>query len=220
MNKDFKRTNFVYNFEQRSDDWFRIRAGKITGSPVDRIMKSKGLGVGGMTYCFEIVGSSLLNWFDETHASKAMQKGIEREPLAIELYEETTFRSTQEVGFIVFNQDDKETIHLNEFIGISPDRLVGEEGGLEVKCPEMSQHTKNLTEDVCHSKYYDQIQLCLFVTKRKWWDLISYNPDFEEPFHKKITRIYPDKEWRIKFIKRATECKEIVDTTIKKIKAK
>lgn len=210
--------NKVYKEEQRSIAWHHLRAGKITSSNANKIMKSRGLGVGGNTYCLEITSGLLKEYFEETYVSQSMQQGIDREPIAKEIYEEEELTIVNEVGFVVYYTDNPDLEHLNGFLGISPDGLVGKDGGLEIKCPESNQHTANLTEEVCSDKYYDQIQMCLFVTGRKWWDLISFNPDFKDGYKWKITRNYPDQKWQELFIERATLCKKKVDENLEKIR--
>ena len=213
-----KLENKVYNFEQRSDEWYKIRELKVTGSPCEKIMKPRGLGQGGQTYCKQIVKETILKNKEERYVSAAMQQGIDREPIAAEVYAEEHMVEVTEVGFIVFYTENPKEKHLNGFLGISPDRLVGKKGGLEIKCPEPDKHTSNLLEQDCPSEYYDQIQMSLFVTGREWWDLMSYNPDFKEGFKEKYWRILPNPEWQLKFIQRATEAKIIVDDFLKTLK--
>lgn len=217
---EYQFTTEYYNFEQRTQEWYEIRKKKITSSGCDSIMKSRGLGVGGETYCMEIVCSVIQEHFEPSYVSQAMQQGIDREPIAAEIYEQEKFVETQDCGFAVFRTNDERIKFLDNFLGVSPDRLVGEDGGLEIKCPEPKQHTKNLLEKVCSDKYYDQIQMCLFVTGRKWWDLISYNPDFKEGYKYKITRNYPDKNWQLKFIERAKICEKKINQAITEMKTK
>ena len=222
-NKDYnldKHGNRVYLFEQRSEQWLKVKAGVISSSCSDKIMKSRGLGVGGETYCFQLVAQLLKKHFEPTYVSAAMRKGIDREPLAKEQYEQEKLTSVNEVGFVVYYTEDENLKHLNGFIGVSPDGLIGLDGGLEIKCPEEDQHTKNLSNHKEDLMYIDQIQTCLFVTRRKCWDLMTYNPDFKEGFKWKITRFYPDLEWQKKFITRATQCKTKVLEITEKIKNK
>lgn len=210
-------SNKIYNCEQKSQEWFEARKLKITSSNAEKIMKSRGLGVGGETYCMEIVATAIQEYFEETYVSKAMQQGIDREPIAAEIYEQEKMVEAKKVGFIAYYNDNPDTLQLNGFLGVSPDRLIGKDGGLEIKCPEPNQHTANLSEEVCSKKYYDQIQMCLFVTGRKWWDLITYNPDFKDGYKWKITRNYPDKDWQSLFITRAILCKKKTNEILKAI---
>jgi len=207
----------IYNFEQRTDEWFRIKAGKISGSNALKIMKPRGLGVGGKTYCTEVMSGNLVEYFEETFKSAAMQKGIDREPIAAEMYEKEKMVETTEAGFIMYVPENEEHAALANLLGVSPDKLVGTKGGLEIKCPEATQHAVNLTQKVCDSKYYDQIQMCLFVSGREWWDLISYNPDFKPQFRVKITRILPCSIWQNTFIDRAMQCADIIDELLGEI---
>ena len=63
-------------------------------------------------------------------------------------------------------------------IGCSPDGLIGEDGGLEIKCPEAHTHLRYLLGGVVPPQYLAQVHGNLFVTGRKWWRFISYNRNF------------------------------------------
>ena len=102
------------------------------------------------------------------HTSDAMIRGTELEPEARENYEFITGNEVQEVGFIV---------DLDDTYGCSPDGLIGEDGGIEIKCPLGATMVKYLrSPDELVKNYWQQIQGCMFVTGRKWWDAFAYHP--------------------------------------------
>jgi hypothetical protein len=92
----------------------------------------------------------------------------------------------------------------------SPDGLVGEDGGLEIKCPLVATHIGYLLNGELPSDYFQQVQGCLFVTGRKWWDFMSYSPGLK-PF---IIRVKRD-EGFISLLKGSliTFCKELDEIT-------
>ena len=84
------------------------------------------------------------------------------------------------VGFVL--RDDGE-------VGGSPDRLVGEDGGLEIKNPAMHTHIGYLLDPPSLvADYAPQVQGYLYLTGRAWWDVLSYNPDLP-PL---VARVEPD----------------------------
>ena len=72
---------------------------------------------------------------------------------------------------------------------ISPDGLVGEDGGVEIKSRN-DEIFYGLIQGERKSVPKNQIQMCLLITERKWWDYVAFNPNFDKPLY--IERIYPD----------------------------
>ena len=96
-----------------------------------------------------------------------MRWGTETEPQARAMYSiNNDFVSVEEVAFVEHN----------EFIGISPDGLVGDDGLLEIKCPTSVTQIKRALSDDYAVDYYEQIQCQLWVTERKWCDFVSFDP--------------------------------------------
>jgi dihydrofolate reductase len=104
------------------------------------------------------------------------------------MYEFMTDTKVIETGFILDNSGE---------FGCSPDGLVGEDGGLEIKCPAPHNHVDWSRKKVCPSKHYAQVQGCMWITGRKWWDFMSYHPDMK-PF---IVRVERDEEFIEKLAK-------------------
>ena len=107
-----------------------------------------------------------------------------------------------------------------KYSGCSPDGLIGKDGGLECKCPNDKTYLSYLLDETgdisCLPKeYYNQVQMCLMITKRKWWDLAFYNPNFtNNPMI--IHRILPDKEVFAKLRKGIKDGEKIIKEVQKK----
>jgi putative phage-type endonuclease len=173
--------------EQRTEEWYAKRAGKITASSVDNVL-DKSTTAGYRNYMIRLALERINGKpFMDSYTSFAMQQGIEREPIARTMYETVIGELVQEVDFIEHP--------IMTYTGCSPDGLVTDDGGVEIKCPEHSAHFRYLIGNECPPEYRPQVQMSLMVTKRKWWDFVSYNPDFPEELQLKVIRVLPDAEY-------------------------
>lgn len=157
--------------EQGTPEWLQVRAGKITGSEIQPLISaSTGKGRGGHTsYCRKKAVEKLFGIEMATFKNAVMEQGTEREPYARMAYELLKGVEVEQVGFV----------ELNEFVGCSPDGLIGEDGILEIKSKTDDCHAKLLLgEDDFESHYIWQALYVAYVCNRKWADLISYNPHF------------------------------------------
>lgn len=159
------------NIEQGSDEWKQARLGHVTASNIAEVM-SKGKGtaeaVGRYKYKVRLVAERLTMTPGESYTNAAMQWGIEQEQFACIEYEAATNQFVDKTGF---------WLHPDiQWLGVSPDRLVGQEGLIEVKCPNTTTHLDYLFEGKVPSEYYKQIQCQLWVTGRQWCDFVSYDP--------------------------------------------
>jgi hypothetical protein len=161
-------------------------------------------GEGAHTYAKKIAGDAIQEHFEEGYTSYAMEQGNLLEPVAIEEYEKITFSEVDSFGFI--------SLPGNDFIGGSPDGLIANYGGIEAKCPQPAQHIEMLLSEEVSADYVDQIQGLLLITQRKWWDFISYNPNFKEGFRIKTIRVLPDKVWQTTFLSRVHSFQDLVDS--------
>ena len=144
--------------KQGSDEWFELRKGKMTASNATAIGTcGKGLD----TYVLKKVAEVLSSGKRDTYTNKDLDRGNELEPIARSIYELETGDDVYEVGFI---EKDK-------YSGCSPDGLVREDGGIEIKCVDDIHYLKILLSDKIESGYNWQIQMSLFISGRKWWDL-------------------------------------------------
>lgn len=118
-----------------------------------------------------------------SYNDKNMQTGIELETSAREYYEIVKGCIVTEVGFV--ERDDN--------IGASPDGLVGEKGGLEVKSPIPSTHIEYRLSGKFPTIYKPQVQGNLWVAEKEWWDFVSYCPGMPKPFF--CVRVERDEEY-------------------------
>ena len=166
----------IYNFEQRTEDWYNIRKGKMTASNADTIIAN---GKGLETYIYNLMAEYYSSAEKENYINADMQRGIDLEPEARLEFEFYTDLDVQEVGFIEYN----------EFIGVSPDGLVGDDGLIEIKCPNDSIYFKLLLSNNIKPEYIAQMQMQMYVTERQYCYFVSYNPNFEKSLYiKKINR--------------------------------
>ena len=166
----------IHNFEQRTEDWYNIRKGKMTASNADTIIAN---GKGLETYIYNLMAEYYSSAEKENYINADMQRGIDLEPEARLEFEFYTNLDVQEVGFIEYN----------DFIGVSPDGLIGDDGLIEIKCPNDSVYFKLLLSDNIKPEYLAQMQMQLYVTDRQYCYFVSYNPNFEKSLYiKKITR--------------------------------
>src|SRR6185369_5940490 len=107
----------------------------------------------------------------DSFLSFAMRQGQEREPAARLAFEIQTGRLVQQVGFCR---------HDSLAAGCSPDGLIGDDEGLELKSPEPHAHLACLRTERVPSQYVWQVQGGLWITGRKRWRFVSFNPDFPE----------------------------------------
>jgi len=152
-------------------------------------------------YINELIAQRLTGQLPELFKSDAMERGNELEPQARAYYEFMTGNDVNEVGLI-----------LNDVgAGCSPDGLIGDDGGLEIKCPLGTTHVGYLRAGKLPTTYVQQVQGCMYITGRKWWDFVSFHPDMESM----IVRVERDE----KFIKSLDEeLKKMIDEINKQVK--
>jgi putative phage-type endonuclease len=185
---------------QGSDEWFDVKRGRVSASHFKDVLNKK---TGRGLYMRKVAAERLTGQTEETYTNKNMENGIDTEAEARECYEVIYHEKVVQVGFVV----------LNEWVGCSPDGLIGDDGLAEIKCPLGSTHIEYIEKDAMPAVYAPQVQGQLWVTGRKWCDFISYNPYFNSrPLWS--TRIQRDAEY-IKNLEAATnvfvaELKELI----------
>ncbi len=192
--------------EQGSAEWLALRCGLPTASNFDKLVTAKGEpSKQAQKYLYALAAEKVSGIKEEGFQSQAMQKGIENEAEAVAYYELTQGVDVQTVGFC---------LHDSKRFGASPDRLVGSEGLLEIKCPLPHTHVGYLLEENLLADYFQQVQGQLFVTGRKWCDLMSYSRGLK-PL---IIRVQRDEAFILK-LQSALEtfCNEL-EKTVEKIK--
>ena len=171
--------------DQGSQEWFTIRIGKVTASRVaDVIAKTKtGYSASRDNYMAQLVCERLTGQKGESFTNAAMQHGTETEPLARAAYEALHDVLVDEVGFV-----PHPTI---EMAGASPDGLVGDDGLIEIKCPNTATHIETLLSQSVPGKYNTQMQFQMACTGRQWCDFVSFDnrlPEELQLFVKRVPR--------------------------------
>ena len=176
---------------QGSPEWHQARLGKVTASRIrDVAAKIKtGWGASRAKYMGELIAESLTHEPTPSYINAAMQHGTDTEPQAAAAYAFYTDAELELVGFVDHPKIDQ--------AGCSPDRLIGKDGLVEIKCPQTSTHIDTLLGSSIPKKYIDQMQWQMACTKRKWCDFVSFDPRMPPETQLFIQRVERDKE-RIK----------------------
>lgn len=170
--------------EQRTDEWFKARLGKVTASKISDVLAKIRTGEAAVrrNYKMQLATERLTGQKTDSYINQAMQDGIDREDTAREIFEIVRDIKVDQVGFI-----DHPTIKM---AGASPDGLLPDNGVLEIKCPVETTHTTNLLERKLPSRYVSQVQWQMACTGAEYANFVSYNPNFEP----KLQLIYLDVE--------------------------
>lgn len=153
---------------QGSAEWHFARLGLPTASQFHRILipKTRKISASSEKYMHELLAEWIIGMPTGASANAFMQRGTQMEAEAVSFYEFTRDVKVQRVGFVT--RDDK-------LVGASPDGLLGADGGLEIKCPSAVTHVANMLDMT--DDHWAQAQGGMYVTDRKWWDVLSYNPE-------------------------------------------
>lgn len=158
----------IIDCEQGSEEWFKIRLGKITGSDFSKILTSTGKR---SKQSEEIINKKVAELITgesvNSYKSDAMQRGNDLEDEALEFINFATGYKFKKVGFI-----DSE-----DGYGFSPDAIdVDNKIGLELKCPLPHTHIKYLLSNIVPSEYLPQVHGGMLVSGYNKWIFCSYHP--------------------------------------------
>lgn len=161
----------VYDYEQRSDEWYKGRLGIPTASAADKILTPGKLMPS--TQRVKYLNTLLAEWatgesVDGFEGTKWTDRGTELEPEARAYFEYTTGMETRQAGF-VFRDESR-------LSGCSPDGLIGDDSGLEMKCPMPATHVSYLLAGKVPTGYLAQIQFSIWVCGARSWWFQSYCP--------------------------------------------
>ncbi len=177
---------------QGSPEWLALRAGKFTGSRFVALTARNKKDPSKKLKAFDdavwdAVVERMTGVPQEGIDSYSLKWGKDAEPFARESYELETGNRVTEVSFIQHP--------IFSFAGCSPDGLIGEDGGLELKCPKDSAvHLDRFLLGV-PEEYIPQIQGCMWVTGRQWWDFASFDPRMPESHQLLVIRVARDEEF-------------------------
>ncbi|WP_454869569.1 lambda exonuclease family protein [Pseudomonas putida] len=164
--------------EQRSAEWFAARLGCVTASRVKDVMASGRGGAPSATrknYMMELLCERLTGQSGGADLSRntAVQRGVELEPFACMAYEADKGLMVVETGLVMHP-----TI---AGFGASPDGLVGDDGVLEIKCPNTATHIDTMQSERHDPQYEWQMLAQMSCTGRAWADFVSYDDRLPEP---------------------------------------
>jgi putative phage-type endonuclease len=174
--------------EQGSDEWKALRLGHVTASNIADIM-AKGRGGESITrrkYKMRIVAERMTEQSEAGWSSAAMEWGTTQEPFARSAYEVANSTFVDRTGFWLHP-----TI---KWVGVSPDGLVGDDGLVEIKCPNSTTHLDWLLAGKVPAEHMKQIQCQLWVTGREWCDFISFDPRVKHSKQLFVKRTHRDEE--------------------------
>lgn len=157
-----------HDIAQGSIEWNALRAGKVTASELDRLVSPLGkvrTGDGPRSYLMEKVAESWLGTTLPTAEFFDGDQGRFLEEYARPAFTLETGLTVSEVGFI--ESDDGR-------MGCSPDGLIGDGIGLEIKCPHIEKHVGYLLAGVVPTDYVLQVQGSLYVTGFPTWKFFSF----------------------------------------------
>ena len=181
----------IFDCEQNSAEWIWARTGRITASRMGDLMatlKRGGEAASRRDYRAELIAERLTGKTEDRYLSKEMQFGIEQEPFARTAYEIRTENMVDQAGFVFHPRLD--------FSGASPDGLIGQDGGLELKCPKTTTHLAYMATGAVPEEYQHQMLWNMACAEREWWDFASFDPRLPEKLRLFIVRM-PREEARI-----------------------
>ncbi len=167
----------IHDVPQGSTAWLRLRMGVPTASSFDSIVTPTGKpSASAERYMLNLLAERLMDHPLEEHVSLWMSRGSELETEAVSFYELQKDTDTVPVGFVTND---------NGTIGASPDRLVGDDGLLEIKVPSPYIHLGYLlTTGGAYKNYKPQVQGQLWITGRRWCDILSWHPELPPALHR------------------------------------
>lgn len=176
----------IHDIIQGSPGWHEVRLGKITASRFKDVM-TNGRGSApsktAESYMIELAIEAVTGKSLPFFENDAMRHGTETEPQARAMYELISGNDVTEVAFIEHNQ----------FVGVSPDGLVGLDGGLEIKCPNTKTQVERYLNGIgLPDDYKWQVHGCIWVAEREWWDFVSFDDRIDTAAQYICTRVYRD----------------------------
>lgn len=199
----------ILDLEQGSDAWLDARRGLITASVIGQLItpqtvkpasndKSRAL-------IAQLAAERITGMSDDVFVNDDMMRGTLHEPIARDRYAEVNGVTVEQVGFMTCD-------NWGFTIGASPDGLVGDDGGLEIKCPRPKAHIQTILSGEVPAYHMAQVQTCLLISGREWWDFVSFSSGL--PMWTK--RVTPDQKWRDSIITAATSAEHAITSMVQR----
>ena len=193
--------------EQGTPEWLQARAGILTASTIGQLITTKtikpAMNDRSRGLCQTLIAERITGHVEPVHPNRAMARGTLLEPEARRIYSEQTGQDVDEVGFARLDTD-------TYTLGSSPDGLVGETGGIEIKSPSAKVHVSTVLSGAIPDYNRAQVQAFLHVTGREWCDFISYLPG--EPLF--IIRDHPEERWQKAIVSAAEQFEETARSAV------
>lgn len=208
MSKPLGHPSLIHEVDQGSDEWLRLRMGKVTGSRMKDVIAwtypkptkvnpepDPKEAAARIMYRKEMVSERLVGELGkkEVFVSAAMKWGSMNEDVARQNYELRNRTRVRQVGII-----DHPTLK----VGYSPDGLVGDEGMIEIKCLEPYNHLYEVIKPAATSEdltmpeqFKPQVQMGLWITDRQWCDFIGYDSRMPLGLDLFVVRIERDNDY-------------------------
>lgn len=195
---------------QGSAEWFEARRGFVGASSINDVMavtKSGGEAATRRNLRARIIAERLTGICVESFTSSAMQWGVDNEPIARANYEVLYGVDVDQVGFILHPEI--------KMTGASPDGLIGDDGLIEIKCPNTATHIDYLLGGVAPAEYRNQMLWQMECTGRKWCEFVSFDPRMPDDMQLFVVRYMRDdekiKELRAGVLKFLDEVNEVLE---------
>jgi hypothetical protein len=165
----------LHDCTQNEAEWSRLRAGKVTASEADEILTplfAKKTGEGPKTFLYRKVAEAYHGLPVAQFTSRATEHGHDLEDEARKWF------------LYLHDQHRMKTVGFCEMegkpCGCSPDALLDDDGGLEIKAPMATNHVRYLIDGTLPKDYAVQVHFSMYVTGRPWWYFMSYHRDFPQ----------------------------------------
>lgn len=159
----------IIDVQQGDPEWFAARAGLATASEFSTVMakgKDGGASVTRRKYLYRLAGEILTGEpAPEGYTNDFMARGHELEDEARRMFAFMRDVDPQRVGFI-----------RNDRMGCSPDSLIGDDSGLEIKVAIPAVQIERLQRGALPPEHKAQVQGSMLVTGRPTWHFVSYCP--------------------------------------------
>jgi hypothetical protein len=195
----------LHSVAQRSEAWDRLKLGIPSSSEFHRILTPGGKDSEQWEqYACALIAERLLGRKLDSYVSPWMERGAELEIDAVRWYELDRDLDTEVIGFVTTG-DGK--------VGCSPDRLVGDDGLLEIKAPAPATQVQYLITGAIDRKYKPQLQGQLWITERQWVDILAWH----EELPRAVIRVERDEKYIERLAARLDWFVDYVDACLAKI---
>lgn len=199
--------------QQGTDEWKRARFGSVGASMIADVMAKGKTGEAATRKNLraKLVAERMTGQSEDGFTSAAIQRGNDLEPIARAAYEIKSGNFVDQVGWI--RHPDI------AYTGCSPDGLVGDDGLVEIKCPNTATHIEYLKTRKPPREYLLQMQWQMEVTGRKWCDWVSFDDRMPEKLQLMIVRVNRDDEFLAEIRAEVSKFLDEVAQDIKELEA-